>query len=395
MGGANVELDGADDLRRLAGPNERPFSDRPITVNLELRRRDRPSTSGHFSAAGTHVNPPRDLVLASGAPTSALTTRWTSNTRVGMADPGSLSVVVPVYRSAAILPELVAELEQQLPEVAETFELILVNDGSPDNSWEVIQELESRYEWVRGISLMRNYGQHSALLCGVRAARHEVIVTMDDDLQHPPQEIRTLLEPLADGADVVYGRPEREKHELFRALASQITKLVLQNAMGAETARSISAFRAFRTVTRDAFSHVNSPRPNLDVLLTWGTNRFAAVNVTHAPRREGKSNYTAWMLLIHALNMVTGFSIIPLQVASAVGFLFTAFGGAVLVFVVGRYLLEGAAVPGFAFTASTIAILSGTQLFALGVIGEYLGRMHLRIMARPAYVVRHPRTPHE
>jgi undecaprenyl-phosphate 4-deoxy-4-formamido-L-arabinose transferase len=241
---------------------------------------------------------------------------------------------------------------------------------------------------VRGISLLRNYGQHNALLCGIRAATGEIILTIDDDLQHPPEEVPLLLDRLAEGADVVYGTPDRESHGLFRDLASQITKIVLQEAMGAEVARDVSAFRVFRTQLREAFATYSNPSVSIDVLLTWATTRFAAVRVRHEPRTIGVSNYTFRKLLRHALNMMTGFSTRPLQIASLIGFSFTLFGMAVLVYVIGRYLIQGGSVPGFPFLASVIAIFSGAQLFALGIIGEYLARMHLRMMDRPTYAVR-------
>ena len=166
----------------------------------------------------------------------------------------SLSIVVPVYNSEGTLDELVSRLEEVLSQVASKWEIILVNDGSRDQSWPAICNLAARHDWVRGINLMRNYGQHNALLCGIRAAKHEVIVTMDDDLQNPPEEIPNLLTKLDEGYDVIYGPPKREQHGLWRDLASQVTKIALQTAMGAETARNASAFRAFRTLVRDAFA---------------------------------------------------------------------------------------------------------------------------------------------
>lgn len=305
----------------------------------------------------------------------------------------TLSIVVPVYNGALSLTPLVEQLHDVLPTVSAAFEIILVEDDGRDHSWDVIQGLAARYPQVRGFRLMRNYGQHSALLCGVRAAKHEIIVTMDDDLQHPPSEIVKLLAKIDEGCDVVYGKPAQEKHNLFRRLASQVTKLVLQNAMGAETARSISAFRAFRTPLRDAFANYNAPNVNLDVLLTWGTTRFAAVPVRHEPRTLGKSNYTFRKLMTHSINMVTGFSTVPLQLASMLGFAMVAFGGLVLIYVLVRYLLENQAPAGFPFLASIVTIFSGAQLFAIGIIGEYLARMHMRSMNRPAYTVRESTPP--
>jgi glycosyltransferase involved in cell wall biosynthesis len=300
----------------------------------------------------------------------------------------SLSVVVPVYNGALTLPVLAERLHPVLAALTDRFELILVNDGSRDNSWEVICQIAADHSWVRGIDLMRNYGQHNALLCGIRAARCDTIVTMDDDLQNPPEEIPKLARKLNEGFDVVYGRPNTEQHGLWRDLASQLTKLALQGAMGAETARQVSAFRAFRTRIREAFGQYQSPFVSIDVLLTWGASRFGAVPVRHDPRLAGTSNYTFAMLLGHALDMTTGFSTRPLQLASLIGFAFTGFGLAVLLYVIGRYLLEGSSVSGFPFLASVVAIFAGAQLFALGIIGEYLARMHIRSLGRPSSVVR-------
>src|SRR5512132_1505328 len=157
----------------------------------------------------------------------------------------SLSVVIPVYNSAPMLPELVRRLEAVLGARGETFEVILVDDGSRDASWQAITEAAAGHPTVRGFRLMRNYGQHNALLCGVRAAAATVIVTMDDDLQHPPEEVPRLLDKLAEGFDVVYGTPLQERHGLYRDAASRLTKLALETAMGVPAARDVSAFRAF------------------------------------------------------------------------------------------------------------------------------------------------------
>jgi undecaprenyl-phosphate 4-deoxy-4-formamido-L-arabinose transferase len=299
-----------------------------------------------------------------------------------------ISIVIPVYNGELNIAELIAELARVLPTLTTQYEAILVEDDSRDKSWEVIRQLVQIYPWLRGFRLMRNYGQHNALLCGIRAARYELIVTMDDDLQHPPDEILKLLTKLDEGFDVVYGMPHHEQHGLWRDLASQVTKLALENAMGVEVARNVSAFRAFRTQVREAFGSYESPYVSIDVLLTWGTTRFAAIPVRHDPRTRGQSNYTLRKLIVHALNMMTGFSTLPLQLASLIGVAFTVFGLLVLIYVVGRVILEGSSVPGFPFIASIIAVFSGAILFALGIIGEYLARMHVRLLGRPSSVVR-------
>ena len=299
-----------------------------------------------------------------------------------------LSVVIPVFNGESNCAELIGRLAKVLSVSAHPFEVLLVNDGSYDRSWAQISELAQEYPWVRGVDLMRNYGQHNALLCGIRDARFDVIVTMDDDLQNPPEEIPRLLDALTAEYDVVYGTPQHERHGLWRDVASQVTKLALQNAMGVKIARNVSAFRAFRTQLRDAFTEYHNPFVSVDVLLTWGTTRFTAIAVRQDPRQRGKSHYTFRKLLTHAINMLTGFSTLPLQLASLMGFVLTLFGAGILVYVLVRYFFGGDPVRGFPFLASVIAIFSGAQLFALGIIGEYLARMHFRMMARPAYVVR-------
>jgi undecaprenyl-phosphate 4-deoxy-4-formamido-L-arabinose transferase len=302
--------------------------------------------------------------------------------------PAGVSVLVPVFNSELSLADLVARLHPVLCQTGEKFEAVLVNDGSRDRSWDVIGRLSRSHDWVRGIDLMRNYGQHNALLCAIRAARFNKVVTLDDDLQNPPEEIPLLLDEIRKGADVVYGYPRQQQHGLLRDLASDITKLSLQRTMGAKAARRVSAFRAFRTELRGAFTRYEGPFVSIDVLLTWATSRFNAIEVRHDPRKVGRSNYTVGKLITHAFNMLTGFTTLPLQLASFCGFGLTAFGAGILLYVVGRYLIRGTSVPGFPFLASIIAIFSGAQMFALGIIGEYLARLHMKTMEKPAYSVR-------
>lgn len=307
-----------------------------------------------------------------------------------MPDPSwpSLSVVVPVYNSEAMLPTLVQRLTAVLTPLTAALEIILVNDGSRDGSWKAIQVLSQQEPRLRGLDLMRNYGQHNALLAGIRSVTGEVIITLDDDLQNPPEEIPKLLAALEAGADVVYGPPLKESHGLLRTLASQMTKIAVQEGMGKAIARQISTFRVFRTQLRESFAEYRSPYLSIDVLLSWATSRFAAIPVRHDPRAMGESQYSLRKLMLHGLNMMTGFTTWPLRLSSILGFCLTLFGVSVLGFVIARYLAVGVVVPGFAFLAASTAIFSGAQLFALGVIGEYLSRIHFRLMERPTYAVR-------
>lgn len=298
-----------------------------------------------------------------------------------------VSVVIPVYNSAQILPHLLDRLHAVLDTLAQPFEVVLVDDGSRDESWEVIRKFAEIHPWVRGITLRRNFGQHNALLAGIRHARMSICITMDDDLQNPPEEIPALLARHAEGYDVVYGKPAVEQHGLLRDLASILTKRALQDFMGVENARHVSPFRAFSTAIRDAFRDFRGPFVALDVLLTWGASKYGHVVVAHEKRLAGVSQYSLRKLVTLALNLMTGFSVWPLQVASFIGLTLTLFGIAVFMYVVGRFIIQGTSVAGFPFLASIIAIFSGAQLFSLGIIGEYISRMHFRIMDKPTYVV--------
>jgi undecaprenyl-phosphate 4-deoxy-4-formamido-L-arabinose transferase len=300
----------------------------------------------------------------------------------------SISVLIPVYRSEATLSALVKRLAGVLGAMQADYELILVNDGSPDRSWEIICGLAKDNPFIQGINLTRNYGQHNALLCGIRAARKDIIVTMDADLQNPPEEISRLLAKLDEGYDVVYGVPQKKQHGPARRLASWMVRTTLKSALNVESAFQGSSFRAFRTQLRSAFESFNGPAVSLDVLLTWGSTRICSIPVRHEANPEGRSSYSFLKLFSHCFDVMTGFSSMPLHIASLTGFLFTIFGLGVLVYVVGRYLILGYSVPGFPFLASIIAIFAGAQLFALGIMGAYLARIHFRIMNRPTYVVR-------
>jgi glycosyltransferase involved in cell wall biosynthesis len=296
----------------------------------------------------------------------------------------NVSVVVPIYNGERFVESLVTELTRTLPAFTESYEIILVNDGSPDNSWQLIQKLTAIHKGVRGIRMMRNYGQHNATLCGVREAQHEVVITMDQDLQHPPEEIPLLLAKLEEGYDVVYGAPRKLPQGFVRNLLTAMIKWILAKVIGLPSVRNVSAFRAFRTHLRDAFSNFQNPALILDVLLSWGTTRFTSVQVD-IPQAES-TNYDFKMLVRAAMLILIGYSTLPLRFASWIGFGMTVFGLGVFIYVLVIYFTAGS-LPGFPFLASIIALFSGAQLFALGIFGEYLARMFDRSMDKPSYVI--------
>lgn len=299
-----------------------------------------------------------------------------------------VSVIVPCYRSAATLPTLSARLHDALPAAAGDFEIVLVVDGGDLATWTAAADLERGSEHVRALRLSRNYGQHNALVAGVRAARHEVIVTMDDDLQHRPEEVPTLLAALTDDVDLVYGVAAREEHGAYRSFASRLAKATLERTMGITGARRLSAFRAFRTFLRNGFTHLNGPHACLDVALSWGTTNITSVSVPMDERRHGRSNYTVRMLVRHTLNMVFGYSTAPLRLVTYLGFLVGFLGLALLTRTLYLYFSKETTVAGFTTVASMVALFSAAQMIAIGVLGEYLGRIHANGLGLPTYVIR-------
>jgi glycosyltransferase involved in cell wall biosynthesis len=299
-----------------------------------------------------------------------------------------ISVVIPVFNGEASLSSVVEGLICFANETFLELEIILVNDGSCDNSWMVIQEIASAKFNVVAVNLTKNFGQHAALLAGLKLSQGKIVVTMDDDLQHPPFEISKLLAGIETGSDVVYGVPAKEQHGLWRDVCSGLGKLFLQRVLGIRRAEDTSAFRAIRREILAPFEHYENYYVDIDALLAWVTNSFSSVRVLHQPRKYGVSNYTFLKLLRHTLKMILSFTTLPLRLISIIGFIFTLFGFILLAYVLSVYVVNRSSIPGFAFLASTITILSGAQLFALGLLGEYFAKVHFQIMGRPGVVIR-------
>lgn len=297
-----------------------------------------------------------------------------------------VSVVIPVYNSGENLLPLLQRIEAVFIKTEQPFEVILVDDASQDDSWAAIEDFSVDRPYVRGFRMMRNFGQHSALLAGIREARFPITVTLDDDLQNLPEDIPKLLEKLSEGYDLVYGCREKEQHGFFRNACSVVIKVLLGWMTGMRHAKNISSFKAFRTPLRAAFADCHA-FVLIDVVLSWGTTRIGVVEVRHQEREFGKSNYTFRSLAKHAISLVTGFSLLPLRIAIGMGFSFVFLGGVLIIYVLGDYFIHHQAVPGFTFLAAAICLFSGVQLFALGVIGEYISRIYVRMIGKPSYVI--------
>lgn len=299
-----------------------------------------------------------------------------------------ISVVVPVYNSQEIVASLLQRLTSALDALSERYEIILVEDGSPDRSWQAIDAVCDQYGGrVVAVQLMRNYGQHNALMCGLNLARGEYVVTMDDDLQNPPEEIgKMIAHARACAYDVVYGVPLQRSHAGWRNLGAAVVWNFYRTVFGSNV--TPTTFRVMRLQLVRSVQFYDLNFTYLDGLLAWCTSRIGSVEVDHHARSQGRSGYSLRKLLLLALNLYTNFSLLPLQLVSALG-LFTALSGfAVGAYYLVQYLASNIAVPGFASTIIAVLILGGAQLLALGVIGEYLGRLHLNVNRKPQYVVR-------
>jgi undecaprenyl-phosphate 4-deoxy-4-formamido-L-arabinose transferase len=306
-----------------------------------------------------------------------------------------VSVVIPVYRSSATLRNLADRLAAVLEAERLSWELILVDDGSPDDSWkEMVALHRQRPDRIVAVQLTRNFGQHNALMCGLRRARGETIVSMDDDLQNPPEELPKLLAALREQQlDLVYGFSAERHHRGWRNSGSWLMTTLFRWLFGVG-----AGFTSFRAMRQDLVRSVLTYDLNftfLDGLMAWNTNRIGAVRVRHEARAQGKTGYSPAKLLLLSLNLLTNFSLVPLQVATWLGLL-AAVGGLAL----GSYYLFAAlsaqiVVPGYASIIIAVLMLGGIQLLALGIIGEYLGRVHLNINRKPQFVERQALGPEE
>jgi glycosyltransferase involved in cell wall biosynthesis len=301
----------------------------------------------------------------------------------------AISVVIPCFRTGNRIRELVKQVSLILgPYTNDSYEIIMVVDGSPDDTWAVVSDVASKDSFVRGINLMRNYGQHSALLAGVRASRGNIIVTIDDDLQHSPHDIPILIAALSEDIDIVYGISIEDEHKYIRNLASNTYKKFVGALLRAEGAKIAGAFRAFkRDVIPRHDGHDDLYAP-LDVMLSWYSSKSVGVQVEMLKRMDGDSNYTMRGLIRHAMNAITGYSIAPLRVISFLGLATFIVSLIILIVTVFQYFLGNITVAGFPTLAIMISMFAGINMLSLGVIGEYLGRLHMRSMGRPRYIIR-------
>ena len=300
-----------------------------------------------------------------------------------------ISFVIPCYRSEKMIGKVIEEIRETMAKMPQyTYEAVLINDCSPDNTFGAIKELAEKYSFIKGINLARNFGQHAALMAGFRHVTGDVVVCLDDDGQTPADEVGKLLAKIEEGEDVVYAKYEHKQHSAFRNLGSKVNEIMTRFMLGKPKELYISSyFAARRFVIEDVIRYENS-YPYVIGLVLRVTKRISNVSVNHRDREEGTSGYTLKKLFGLWFNGFTAFSVKPLRIATVMGG-FSAFAG----FAYGLYtILKKVIVPdvpiGFSALMSAIVIFGGMIMLMLGMIGEYVGRAYICMNSAPQYVVR-------
>lgn len=296
------------------------------------------------------------------------------------------SIIIPVYRSQSTLIALYKRLVTVMKSKNNSFEIIFVDDDSPDNSWKILTNLYKNYKDVCLIQLTRNFGQHNAIMCGIAHSKGDYIITMDDDLQNPPEDILKLINKMNQGFDIVYGEYKVKKHSFLRNIGSHFVQYVYKRIF--QVSGNLTSFRIIRRHTAEKILDYKLNYTFIDGLLAWQTKNIGYVLVNHHKRTSGKSNYGIEKLFVLTFNMITNFSIFPLQLASITGFLFSFLGGLLAIFFTLKKIFFGIPVTGYTSIIIAILIFSGVQLVTIGLIGEYIGRIHLNMNQKPQYSIR-------
>nr|WP_320051356.1 glycosyltransferase family 2 protein [uncultured Desulfuromonas sp.] len=300
------------------------------------------------------------------------------------------SIVVPVYKSQNTLQELFERIDLTFRDLERPYELILVEDCGGDNSWDVMQGLSREHTQVRIAQLTRNFGQHNALICGFSMARGEFVVTMDDDLQHPPEEIPRLIATIEEtGVDAVHGVPRERKHALYKNVGSYVYRFLLGNTYKGLERVPFSSFRIIRKNIVDEICRCRTPNPAIGLLLLSITRRMVSIDVDHHARKNGQSTYTLGKLVRLFFNGVIYNTDLPLKAVFVMGIVCLMLSALLGCYYLGLYLLGYVAVSGWTTLVLLVLFFSGIGMFSLGIVGEYLTRILQEVNRVPQYIVRH------
>jgi undecaprenyl-phosphate 4-deoxy-4-formamido-L-arabinose transferase len=300
-----------------------------------------------------------------------------------------VSIVIPVFRSESILPKLVEKIhcEMKNENLADHFELLLINDCSPDKSWTVVKELAGKYSFVKGASLRRNFGQHNATMAGLNHVSGNIVVIMDDDLQHPPEAIGDMIKAVSNGFDVCYTNYINRKHALWKKLGSRFNDWAATKLLGKPEGLYLSSFKALRREVVDEIIKYDGPYAYVDGLVLDITDSITSINIEHQDRLEGEGSYNLLRSVSLWMKMATSFSVLPLRFASFMGFSLAILSIIMIVIILLQKMIHPEMAAGWASLIATILFIGGAQMLCIGMIGEYLGRTYLKLNGKPQFTV--------
>ncbi|MFA4901684.1 MAG: glycosyltransferase [Desulfobaccales bacterium] len=315
-----------------------------------------------------------------------------SNQVIPLSEPSpapDISVVIPVYNEEENLRELGQRLIRTLTGMGSAFEIIFVDDGSTDRSWELLTDLNAQYpQYIRALQFQRNFGQHQAIFAGFQAARGQVMVTLDADLQNPPEEIPRLVAKLAEGYDTVGGWRENRRDSLFRKLPSQLVNYLMSRVTGVKLRDYGCMLRAYRREVIDSINQCQESSSFIPALANLFSHRVAEIPVGHAERERGQSKYSLIKLLRLNFDLMTGFSNLPIHLVGFMGVAIALLGLLFGAFLFIRRILVGPEVGGVFTLFAILFVFVGLNTLGLALIGEYVGRIYREVRQRPRFIIR-------
>lgn len=297
------------------------------------------------------------------------------------------SVIIPIYNEEENIPELYRRLTNVMEKLG-AFEIIMVDDGSSDKSWQIIKDLHEKDSRVKGLSFSRNFGHHIAITAGLDYAKGETIILMDGDLQDPPEEIPKLLKKFNEGYELVYGIRKEKKDSILKRFASFVFWWFINSFSGINIPRNQTLLRIFDRKILEVLNSMRERSRFIHGMIAWTGFKTAMLEVEHAPRERGKSKYNVIKLFRLAFNAITSFSTLPLRAATYLGLLSAGVGMFYGFYFIYKKIFLGIPVLGYASIIVAVLFVGGIQLLILGIIGEYLGRVYQEVQARPIYILR-------
>lgn len=301
-----------------------------------------------------------------------------------------LSIIIPVYNSSSIILKLVKNIKEEILKIQKisSYQIILVNDCSGDNSWNEISKICNNEKFVIGINLMKNYGQHNAIMAGINISDGDCVILMDDDFQHSPKEIYKLIDKIEEGYDVCYTNYINNKYNLLKVLSSKLNNKISNFLISKPKNIYLSSFKCFTKKISNEIKKYDGPFAYIDGLIFDITKNVSSVNVDHLDRMDGNTNYNIFKLISLWLRVLTNFSIVPLRISTITGFFMTFISFCSIIFIIIIKLLNPTIAAGWASIISVLLFFSGLQFIVLGLIGEYIGRSYLNLNKKPQFVVR-------